>query len=405
MFKKFIDSNFIKDEYVDPNDKYIVFVLSNTYSLFNAIYYAIKLPEYKCVLIWDKSNIVDFDFDFAKKYFYKYFFIKGVRDKSIFSRWALKVNYIGYFHKFSKPFIFLNKLSNFKIVIFNDRDCITQVILNDFGKNNRVYMCEEGAGIYSLDNNENNFSLKRLLSKILIGVSYKNTYLGSSKTIDYLLAKEPERIPSIKVENRKLIKANNPFIDIGFLELMTQSLNINDIVKIDNIYKYILYLGSPISELGYSENKEIDFINIILNYLSDDEKLLIKLHPRENRNKYKGLTNNNKVDFLNLKALNWIPIELIAHLINPQCVISVLSAAVYNLYSNGLSSRFIYLCKLWNIDSGFIETFINNKQYMNTNIYILNDINEFKDIKMKEIIPNESITKYNEDYDLYLLSE
>ena len=403
-FNDFIDTNFIDDnENISQNDKFLVFVLSNTYSLLTAIYYSIKLPEYKCIAIWDKGNVEDYNltFEFAKKFFYKFFFIQGVRGKNKFVRWMYKVNYVGYLHKNSAPFRFLRKCTKKIFYVFNDIDCITQVLLNDFGLENLVILGDEGAGIYNSRSRNVNSLISRFLAFILLGVNYKSKYIGNSNRIDVLMLKYPNMVKNRDIlSNKQVIQANNPFADDEFVKLISNDLKLNELICVDRKCKYYLYIGSPISDLGISESKEVELLGRLVNCLSEDEVVIIKSHPRENEHKYDDIINNKNVILINPSDSRWIPIELIVKRIDPICVVTVMSAAAYNMVQNGDCVYAIYLLNcLGGTKYEFLNDFVQLK-----GVFAINTIDEFNHIKNNNIKKFISLKKNsNKNKDLEFL--
>lgn len=403
-FNDFIDTNFIDDnENISQNDKFLVFVLSNTYSLLTAIYYSIKLPEYKCIAIWDKGNVEDYNltFEFAKKFFYKFFFIQGVRGKNKFVRWMYKVNYVGYLHKNSAPFRFLRKCTKKIVFVFNDIDCITQVLLNDFGLENLVILGDEGAGIYNSRSQNVNSLISRFLAFILLGVNYKSKYIGNSNRIDVLMLKYPNMVKNRDIlSNKQVIQANNPFADDEFVKLISNDLKLNELICVDRKCKYYLYIGSPISDLGISESKEVELLGRLVNCLSEDEVVIIKSHPRENEHKYDDIINNKNVILINPSDSRWIPIELIVKRIDPICMVTVMSAAVYNMVQNGDCAYAIYLL---NCLGGTKYEFLNDFVQLE-GVFAINTIDEFNYIKNNNIKKFISLKKNsNKNKDLEFL--
>lgn len=400
LFHKVIDTNITGKEYVDENEKYYIFILNNIYSYFNAIYYAARLSEYKCIAIWDKSHLPDFDIDFSKKYFYKFFFVRDLRNDNHCIRLIIKLIHIGHLKRLSLLYKFLKKMSKVFILVYDDNDPFTQTIIEDFGMNKNVVLLEEGMGTYTmLDYNDASYCFLQKIAYRIFGISCRKSYIGHSPQIKYIIAKEPKMIDKRKVQCRKVIKANNMFLDTAFISECRLEFGFDKMFTLDLNYDYYLYLGGPISEKHISEEEEVKLISTISEMLSSKEKIVIKLHPRENINKYNSLIGNNKVIILDLNNKNWIPVEFIAKFINPVCILTVISTAAHTLTTIGIKAKICYLlnCLQHNDKEVFLSKVVYGK-----NSFQLSSPNDIAKIKKIDYI-EQHMNKDNNDLDILFL--
>lgn len=398
MFEKIIDTNFDNAEQFDPNDRYLIFVLSNTNSLFNAIYYSMKLTEYKCILVWDKGHVVDFNYDFAKKYFYKYYIVNDIRKESFVIKVLLKLFTVGYFYKYSEWYKFLEKSKIDSIIIYNDLDCMSQRIIKCFGDTSCVILGDEGTGVYSIHCPL--FSVfKQIVTLILFGIVYGTHSIGENKKIKYYFLKYPSLVDKrkrIKFEN--IVEANEPFADENFVTRMVNDINLDSMLLIDSNKMHYLYLGNKTNIFGIQDKDVMETIRLIANGLDSTENLLIKLHPGEANNKYDDLCGYDKIRVINLNGYNWIPVELIARYIMPECVLTILSAAAYNVLKIGASKKVCYLFKMFpqcKVDCSLILPRDNSAV---RNIGSINDFLEFKSCVINDSY--DQIVKCNKNYDI-----
>ena len=202
------------------------------------------------------------------------------------------------------------------------------------------------------------------------------------------------------LSNKQVIQANNPFADDEFVKLISNDLKLNELICVDRKCKYYLYIGSPISDLGISESKEVELLGRLVNCLNEDEVVIIKSHPRENEHKYDDIINNKNVILINPSDSRWIPIELIVKRIDPICVVTVMSAAAYNMVQNG---DCVYAIYLLNCLGGTKYEFLNDFVQLE-GVFAINTIDEFNYIKNNNIKKFISLKKNsNKNKDLEFL--
>ena len=148
--------------------------------------------------------------------------------------------------------------------------------------------------------------------------------------------------------------------------------------------------------MGISESKEVELLGRLVNCLSEDEVVIIKSHPRENKHKYNDIINNKNVILINPSDSRWIPIELIVKRIDPICVVTVMSAAAYNMVQNGDCAYAIYLL---NCLGGTKYEFLNDFVQLE-GVFAIDTIDEFNYIKnnnLKKFISLKKNSNKNKD--------
>lgn len=213
-----------------------------------------------------------------------------------------------------KSLKFLEGKSIGKIIVFNDVDPVVQWILHRLTYKNAIVV-EEGIGLYR-DIRKQNEVVFRFLGKILFGFDFENlTRIGTSKSITYIHCAHPERLNAVQ-KTKRIIKQ--------------EKTDFSNIAKELNIKQYNnrnWFIGQPLVEDGVLT--EIEYKRIIRKIFEikgiDEDKWIIKPHPREDISKYEEFDKNAIIiqDYE-------IPVEL---LINNESLLDV-----YTLYSSAILS-------------------------------------------------------------------
>ncbi|BAP60498.1 hypothetical protein MMKA1_03810 [Methanococcus maripaludis KA1] len=190
------------------------------------------------------------------------------------------------------------------IFIFNDTIPEFQYICYENKINNNTYI-EDGSAAYSSNKTiKNSQKLKTIVSKFLFGNWYTPTYhnLGTSKYISNCKVFYPD-LANSNLKNRNIGELSKTIlnqIDKNYL----------DIVK--KLYDLPELPGNTLIILEHSEfiSANIEYIKLIKELISkkikNNEKILVKYHPRETDH-YMGEIINNNVSYINQS----IPMELI----------------------------------------------------------------------------------------------
>ena len=349
--------------------KQVIFIAFTPYHLFNAIMYALTLKNktsIKTTLIWQEyaeynANLELFDVAFDRVLKLPSV-IRGKQSRSKrFGRRLLTGSGLLSFTKIGR-YIKKNN-SNSIVMCFSDQDPTTYRILKMMkkGNNNYVYLVEEGSAIYNTTNlsDYKKADYRYYLMKLYSFLGVKNgPYIGYSDLYDAWIVKHPELLPENKKGKHEVI-CQVPFFEKTELFNPLTELNTQIKKSLDCLsnQKYYLWISGPLTDCGIEPQKEIELLERISSIIPSTGKIIIKLHPRENRGKYEKLiSKNEKIELLELGDLSWIPIEYIMHLIKPICVITVMSSAARSLFDNGLKCWFVYCYKMFNLRNVDIST-------------------------------------------------
>ncbi len=349
------------------NKKRFYFSCFTVYHLFVALYYASKVQSsnVSCVLIWFEKDDVN-----VNKYsnlFDEIYVIE--REKGKFYKYWLRIKTSGYlagsYYKHS-----LNKQSpNDVLFVFSDEHQATWRLMNVFKKQGcKIVLVEEGIGTYAF--HKHSFSHKVLLSELIFGCRGENN-IGVSPYIDSYIVKKPDALPKSKHKGRPVIQQNTMFDDKTWIEglgVLNNNKTKAELNKFND--QRILWLGQPLSSCGVDLKTEIGVSNKIIKSLPSDYTTIIKKHPRDQIKKYDYI-NGNSVSKYFVNHDTWIPVEVLAGMINPGIIISPLSSAGTNLYDLGYGNKVIFCYKLFgiSIDESWLEKYKDNKDIYNVSSF------------------------------------
>lgn len=160
------------------------------------------------------------------------------------------------------------------IVVFNDVDPEIQWIINYINKTGKVILVEEGIGLYR--DIDKRFSIAwKLFGKMIFGYQFKNIKrIGESKKVEQIICKKSALL-SVRQKHKEIY----PFSNIN-IELLKSRLSTLEYIEEKN-----WFIGQPLVEDGILDEKK--YLKIIIHLKNICPSLVIKPHPRENRNKYK----------------------------------------------------------------------------------------------------------------------
>lgn len=352
----------------------VVFVAGTQYNLLQVIYYVYSvkwMSKVHKVLFYQELDI-DYDDSFVYSIFDEVIKIPYFKKYSVFEQVLLRINFCGRNLPFCKVTKIINKNScNNLVLIFNDGEPITNRIINRYYNVNLNYICllEDGTGLYTVNTNKKN-NWRSLIKRLLFGV--KNfPYIGYTHKYNAVFAKYPVKVPIIKTKNKKLIRRCNFYLDYDYVTYLRCLFNIKELLVLHKKRKRILLLNSPWNERGLDETVELKLLRDIVISTEKDYEFIIKLHPRENKNKYISLANFESVTILNQDKFKAIPSDLIILDINPDVILTIGSTAGLDALELGVRSKvvFIYNCfkALRCLDNDF-------KKFSGENIYFPNTI-------------------------------
>ena len=354
-----------------------VFICFTPYQLLNAVYYAEKLQnKSKSILIWHNYTKYNICLDRFDALFNEIVEISNFYEESFFKRQYHKCLYGGFMFFRSNINKVLATLDFSKTVLFlfSDQHIISRKILTKYGNSAKdVILVEEGMATYLIRSHKVPKS-KDWLINLILGANYE-PYIGANKLIRTIFVKHPDMLPLEKKGDRLIVEQDNVFRDAIWGRFFGDALN----TMRDKHLKHnsILWLGQPLDLDGVSSEEQIDWLESILRALPDDYEICIKPHPREAEGKYKRLNSITRVTVLNLKDLNWIPIEIIASLIKPKIILTAFSTAANNILELGIPCKVVYCYRAFNLGLGKeIDLYLN----ANPNVYCIKNSEELLSI-------------------------
>jgi Alpha-2,8-polysialyltransferase (POLYST) len=262
---------------------------------------------------------------------------------------------------YDKLFLFTH--SFFSILITN--------LVKKNNKNAQISMVEEGIMTYLLGTNNLKDKIKNYID--IICKFFLNKRFLNPKMVNYIYLFEPKLYSGNF--NYKLRKIPKIPLDSNFCSKLNEIFNYSAQSNFKTA-KFIFFDQS----FGIDKNKQIDerkVIEELLNFLINDE-VLIKLHPRDSKDKYQDL---------NLKNVNNsnYPWEIICYNeeIKNRVLIAVNSSAVFTpqILFRKMNS-IILLHKVFGVNNtqfnNFLEKFVSN--FKGSNIYIPKDFIELREI-------------------------
>lgn len=213
-----------------------------------------------------------------------------------------------------------NLKSNYEIVFIpDDQDIYIQILLKNI-KYKELNFIEEGGTLFYKLNKQRSRSRSTAILKYIA----KKT-LNLDLVTDILQSKNIKKAYVFFPE--KLRHYNNAveYIDLNLiLKDKIEKLEVETkFVTID----YII-LTQPLTEDGIEKNnKEVE---IIKKFITPNKNYLIKLHPRDNIEKYKEILELSNVEALGAKY-QYIPYQVIHYSLNPKNLVTHFSSVLYSV--------------------------------------------------------------------------
>jgi Alpha-2,8-polysialyltransferase (POLYST) len=286
------------------------------------------------------------------------------------------------------------------LVVFKDSNYLQGYLIEYFKKkySSKVILIEEGLSLYRNDRLQEKsiiyiikYFIRRLIMTLL---NAKNTShgFGYHKLVDMIGAYYPHQLNNIKSKNKEIIQLpHNPPTE----EVLSNLNKLYGFTK-NTITpeKRVLFIGQPLSEMNIcnSEDEKEFFIKINNIAETNNFKIMIKPHPKEDIKKYECFK-----DFLVINE-KVIPAELIINAYQPDIILSWYSSAGINA-KTWWGIKTLYLYKLLGIEirnNGFdgsliIDSYVKLEEIINE---LLKEKNNYKN--------SSQITRYNQYNDLVL---
>lgn len=381
--------------------KTAVFVCFTPYQLLNAVYYGKKLDKkVKRVLIWHNYTKYKIDLNRFKASFDNICAVSNFYEEPFIKRQYHKCLYGGWLFRFSKINILLSKFKEDAVLfVFSDQHIVTNKILTVYGQKAKdVILTEEGLGTYLIRRRDIP-KTKDWFINLFLGAKYE-PFIGANRFIKTVFVKKPWMLPDEKKHNRTVVQQNNVFCDEMWKDLFRDVLS-DGISAEKSKKKVILWLGQPIEMDGVSADIQIEWLRKMESALPEDYQIIIKPHPREVENKYDILTADTNIKQLRLKDFNWIPIEILVSLIQPDVALSAYSTAAINIIELGIKCKAVYCYPAFklSIDDNVSELFKKS-----ANVYCVNNLLELNNVLSLETDTKNIDAFNNKDADIdYLM--
>lgn len=362
------------------------FLCCATYHLTVALYYAMQVDwgNTEMILVWQNNTNAVVDKELLESNFDKVIYVKGrdLVNYSFLEQQRYKIVNAGWLFPLSEiGKMFRDNPNDNAVFLFNDTTRLTDKIVYEFGKKgkNRIILVEEGTGTYHY--NILKQDLKTRFGNILCGQKVE-PYIGANPYIDTVFARNINELPDYQTNGRTIIQQNQLFYDSKWVKKMISVVKstIDSYTKsAEN--KVALWIGEPLSPDLISTEVENEALDLIFKKITKEHVVLVKMHPREDRNKYDAFSEKYNIKIIDDQSLSWFPVEILANAINPDVVLTPLSSALNGIVS---SIRAIYCYKLFKIDTSnpIITEIINRRD----NTYIINDREELDAIVDKGIM-------------------
>lgn len=382
----------------------VIFYAYTSYHLFYSVYYAMQVhwkENTKKYLIWYKYNIYAMDLNFLNPYFDDVIVITDPENDSFLLRQLKRSINGGYLFRYSQVGRFLaSQRQNNIFVCFSDQNdyVIRAIALIKRNKNNAVIMVEEGDATYAFPKYETPTIYNRL-AQIVTG-SERGRYIGHTGAVDVWIVRQPETLPLKKKGVSTVIKQNDIFADKEwtnqFSFLWRDKLSV---MPAGHGKKKILWIGGPIEVHGVAVKEELLWLMEIADAVQDKYMIYIKQHPRERDEKYAGLVGHSNIEMVG-EGLQWIPMEFLVNMFQPDIILTVSSSAAFHIYEGGFKGKVIYTYRRFKdiqIDQDVIVEYAKKE-----NIYDVKNLDELKHIIYDvELKPRESTRNCNMNEDLY----
>ena len=368
-----------------------------TYQLFNSVYYSMRVNwgnNCKKTLIWINDTKSVIQIDLFRDFFDEIIVLDSLPKVGFIRRQIDKCKNGGRLFAWSIMGKELKKHFEKNILIcFSDQHYVTNKLIAQFDdiENSTVVLVEEGVSTYILDEkHKDRFTTS--VSNLLWGL-HDQKYIGENPRIDIMIVKKPNEMPKEKLLDREVVKQNNIFCDQKWLLELSNKYYQTNIIKSNK--PIILWIGQPLGGDYLDESEEMRILDQIFAVISKKYDVLIKKHPSEQEGRYKRFSEMYGVLEKNFGEYTWFPIKIFAKLIQPEIIVTPMSAAAYNIYQTGYNGKIIYCYKLFGIDLG--DKYFKEISSKN-NIYNVNAIDEIHRVLNYSIVPTEiNSTLDNED--------
>lgn len=203
------------------------------------------------------------------------------------------------------------------LIYFNDAEPVVQFLLNVVGKNKRCVMLEEGVGLYNPLHHKKKF-VKILFGRLMFGCWYRCIdRIGEYNKTTHIVCRKPKQLNAI--QNAKTV--------IAYDYKCVQDFTLTNRIGIE---EKVIFIGQPLVEDGICSKEEYDkCIRQVVSMAYEREiSLLIKPHPRENKEKYAQYMQAGKISVFEDRSL---PAELmIQNRGEKRCIITVSSSSILN---------------------------------------------------------------------------
>ena len=383
--------------------KKILFVAFTPYHLINSIYYATIIKKNTIcenILIWQDFADYNIDFSIIKDVFSTVYVLPSLECKNKIIKQFKKFYYIGYGFSFSVIGKYLKDIDNGVMVFcFSDAHALTYKVIQKLKRKKKyLILIEEGLGIY--ENKERKNLLRTSIINFILGIK-EEKFIGESKSIDAVILKHPEWVKGRKFKGCKILQQGNIFNNC----ILNSELNFikSELLSYTNDRrKILLWLGDPIEECGASKSVENELIYELSKFVKDTHFILVKPHPRENREFYRNIESND-IKVIDLPKFNWIPIELFVSFFEFNTIITVISSAALNIYQLKNRAQILYVYNLIEnivFDHGVIEGALKMK-----NVYCPTSIEEVIKLIKRENNISEKMIIENEEQDISYIIE
>lgn len=329
------------------------FLCCATYHLAVSLYYAMMVDwrDTETILVWQNNTNVEVDEKLLKKTFDKvirvrgkdlvtYPFLEQQRYKTVNAGWLFPVSEIGK--------MFKEVPSGNIVFLFNDVARLTDKIAYEFGKKsgNKIILVDEGTGTY----HKSVFSkkTKEKIGNLICGLKTEN-YIGGNKNIDVVIAREIDKLPAYQSDGRVVVKQNNIFFDIQWVNKLTKDFeNSFSLLKHNENERLMLWIGEPLSPTHIDKKNEDKVLNRIFETAKNKYRIVIKKHPRDTKEKYMKYVSQYDAILVDQKELEWLPVEILTNILRPDMVLTPLSSAPM-----GIDDRIVvgYCYSLFGIDN------------------------------------------------------
>lgn len=403
--------------------KTVVFCCFTPYQLINSVYYGLKLgKKVRRILIWHNYTGYKIGMERFQGAFDDMVLLANFYQAPFFRRQYLKCLYGGWLFRRSE----INKCmegvdhSQTTLMIYSDQHIVTRRLIELYAPQvKQVILVEEGMSTYLIRYRKIPKTRDWWIN-LFLGARYE-PYIGANRAIDTIFVKHPEFLPEEKTVGRTVIRQNNVFRDAMWQSIFSDLLrgfnwtakstdnpkekmcgiDLEEPGKVRLPRKTLLWLGQPVEGDGISTQAQLTWIRSVCAELPENYTVVIKAHPREAEDKYKELVEEHKVYQVQLNENNWIPIEILASMINPDVLLTVYSTAAQNISELGIKCKVAYCYRHFGLELGDTSGLVNG-----TNVYRIADVSELKTVLESDYIVQDVCTNQNENLDLmYLQSE